>query len=123
MKKSKIKLIKKITMLLVVTLLIYIGIKLFPWFKELQTIDGRQAFRLELENLGIKGVFILLFLIVAKIVIIFLPGEPLEIIIFIIISEKTKTNTPKIKKTKNEVVKKVLNNLLTSGKRYYSLLK
>lgn len=80
MKKSKIKLIKKITMLLVVTLLIYIGIKLFPWFKELQTIDGRQAFRLELENLGIKGVFILLFLIVAKIIIIFLPGEPLEII-------------------------------------------
>lgn len=80
MKKSRVKIIKTTVFILVVILLIYLGIKMFPWFQELKTIEGREAFKSELESLGIKGVFTLLFLIVAKIVIIFLPGEPLEIV-------------------------------------------
>lgn len=80
MKKSRIQIIKTIVFILVVILLIYLGVKMFPWFQELKTVEGREAFKIELENLGIKGIFTLLFLIVAKIVIVFLPGEPLEIV-------------------------------------------
>lgn len=80
LKVSRTKVVKTIVFFIVLILLVYLGIKLFPWFQELKTQEGRNAFKVELEGLGIKGIFALLFLIIAKIVIVFLPGEPLEIV-------------------------------------------
>lgn len=77
---KKHKIIK--ILILIITILIFIGliIYLFPLMKELSTQEGQLAFKERIVNLGVKGFLILFMLQLAQIVLVVLPGEPLEIL-------------------------------------------
>lgn len=80
MEKNKIKLFREI---IAIGILILFGIgiiKLIPTFVSLATEEGRNGFESKIENLGIKGVILIIALEVSKIILVFLPGEPIELL-------------------------------------------
>ena len=76
----KVKIFKIILLILVVVLLIYLTIKLMPIFKNLATEDGREIFHQEINSLGYRGVLVIVGLMIVQIFLMFLPGEPVEIL-------------------------------------------
>jgi len=79
-KEKKIKMFKLIILTLIVVLFIFIIIELFPIFKDLSTEEGRLKFKGNIDSLGIKGIFEILGLILAQVLIAILPGEPIELL-------------------------------------------
>lgn len=55
MKKEHIKIIRKIAFILVAILFVIITIYMFPMFKNLSTVEGRNLTKTYLENLGVFG--------------------------------------------------------------------
>lgn len=81
MKKSnKIKILKVIIFIIAISLIVGIIIYLAPLIKDLTTSEGRINFKEEIDSLGIYGILVLAGLQLAQIVLIILPGEPLEIL-------------------------------------------
>ena len=83
MKNLKIKkeqVLKLIMLALVILILIYITIKIFPLFKDISTEEGRIKFQQEIGGLGVKGVFVIIGLMLAQIFLAILPGEPVEML-------------------------------------------
>lgn len=81
MKRSqKIKWGKRIATLCVILILIGICIYLFPLIKDISTTEGQIKFKEEVDQLGIWGILLLFGLQVAQIMLVVLPGEPLEIL-------------------------------------------
>lgn len=81
MKKSnKIKILKVIIFIIAISLIVGIIIYLAPLIKDLTTSEGRMNFKEEIDSLGIYGILVLAGLQLAQIVLIILPGEPLEIL-------------------------------------------
>lgn len=72
--------LKIVIILAVVTFFVYFTIELFPLFKDLLTAEGRENFKVTIDSLGIKGVFLLIGLMCAQILFPILPGEPVEIL-------------------------------------------
>ena len=72
--------LKILIILVVVTFFVYFTMQLFPLFKELLTAEGRENFKVTINSLGIKGVFLLIGLMCAQILLPILPGEPVEIL-------------------------------------------
>ncbi len=72
--------LKILIILVVVTFFVYFTMQLFPLFKELLTAEGRENFKVTIDSLGIKGVFLLIGLMCAQILLPILPGEPVEIL-------------------------------------------
>lgn len=80
MTEKKIKTFRIIIFIITILLLIGLTIYLFPIMTKLLTNEGMEAFRAEIENNGITGIFILLGLQMTQILIPILPGEPIEIL-------------------------------------------
>lgn len=81
MKKSnKIKILKVIIFIIAISLIVGIIIYLAPLIKDLTTSEGRINFKEEIDSLGIYGILVLTGLQLAQIILIILPGEPLEIL-------------------------------------------
>ena len=78
MSKKSFKYIKLIILAIVLILLIFITIKLFPFFINLSTEEGRIDFNNQVESMGAFGVFAILGLQSLQILAAFLPGEPIE---------------------------------------------
>ncbi len=78
MKKEQI--LKIVSLILVIGLLIFLAIEVAPLFKNIATEQGRIEFKEEIENMGIKGIFIIIGLMIAQIFLVVLPGEPVEIL-------------------------------------------
>lgn len=78
MKKEQI--LKIGSLILVIALLIFLTIEVAPLFKNIATEQGRIEFKEEIENMGIKGIFIIIGLMIAQIFLVVLPGEPVEIL-------------------------------------------
>lgn len=78
--KKKIKIFKIIISIITILLLIGLTLYLFPIISKLFTEAGRESFKVEIENNGTMGVFILLGLQMAQIFLPILPGEPIEIL-------------------------------------------
>lgn len=76
----KVKIFKVILLILVVALLIYLTIKLMPIFQSLTTEAGRENFHQEINSLGYRGVLVIIGLMVIQIFLMFLPGEPVEVL-------------------------------------------
>ncbi len=77
---KKHKIIKILILILVVAVFVGLIIYLIPLMKDISTIEGQIAFKEKIEDLGIKGIFVLFFLQLAQIVLVVLPGEPLEVL-------------------------------------------
>lgn len=80
MKDAKIKIIRKIVVIVVLILFIFGFIKIFPIFKNLTTEEGRMAFEAQIQNWGLKGAAYIVLLEICKIILVFLPGEPIELV-------------------------------------------
>lgn len=79
-KKNIIKFIKIISLILIVIAFIGLIVYFFPLMKNLSTREGQVAFKEKIQSTGIYGFLTLLGLQVAQILLVIIPGEPLEII-------------------------------------------
>lgn len=80
MEEKKIKIIRKIITIIVLVLFIAFFVKMLPQFMNLTTEEGRKAFQENTEALGVKGLLSILTLEICKIILVFLPGEPIELV-------------------------------------------
>lgn len=78
--ESKTKILKKIIFIVIIVFIVFGLIKIFPIFRSLASEDGRIKFENEIHELGLKGPLYLIGLEVAKIILVFLPGEPIELL-------------------------------------------
>ena len=71
----------KVTLLIAV-IVIFIGaiIYLMPIMKEISTKEGQMMFKEKIDALGISGILLLFVLQLAQIVLVILPGEPIEVL-------------------------------------------
>lgn len=79
-KKNVVKFTKIILLILVIMAFIGIIVYLFPVMKNLSTHEGQVEFKEKIQNTGVLGFLTLLGLQVAQILLVILPGEPLEIL-------------------------------------------
>ena len=79
-KEKKFKIVKWICTILVVAVFVGLIIYLFPIMKNLSTEEGQIAFKEMINSSGIYGFFVLFGLQVAQIMLVVLPGEPLEVL-------------------------------------------
>lgn len=81
MEQTKKHKVIKIMLLIIVTA-IFVGliIYLIPLMKEISTKEGQLAFKQKIDDLGIWGILLLFALQLAQIVLVILPGEPLEVL-------------------------------------------
>jgi uncharacterized membrane protein YdjX (TVP38/TMEM64 family) len=79
-KEKNIKILKILISIVVIAILIILAIELFPLMRHLSTKQGQLEFKYKIENLGILGFFMLFGLQMAQILLIILPGEPLEVL-------------------------------------------
>ena len=79
-KQKKFQIIKIIITVLIIAVFTAIVIYLFPIIKNLSTPEGQVEFQEKIQNTGWYGFLILFGLQVAQILLVVLPGEPLEIL-------------------------------------------
>ena len=77
---NKRKIIKLIVFIILLGLFGFIIYKLFPFFWNLKTPEGRDNFSNEIKNLGTNGPIAIISLAICKTALIFLPSEPIELI-------------------------------------------
>lgn len=77
--KNKKKIIKIIVTVLSIVICIGLIIYLFPMMKGLLTQEGRIAFKEKLDKMGMGKFWVLLALEFAQVLLVVIPGEPLEI--------------------------------------------
>ena len=80
MKQKTLKRLRKILFFIVIIIFLIIIIKLFPIFKGLTTMEGRASFSSRIDELGCLGPFAIIAMAICKVVVIFLPGEPIELL-------------------------------------------
>ena len=80
MEKEKIKKTRKLIFFLLLLVFIFVVIKLMPLFTSLATIEGRAKFGVQIKSLGIVGAAQILLLEICKVVVVFLPAEPIELL-------------------------------------------
>lgn len=76
----KNKIIKALLLTFSILLIIRVILYLFPFIINLSTHEGQLAFKNEIDNLGVWGIIVLFMLQLLQIVLVVLPGEPLEIL-------------------------------------------
>lgn len=80
MEEKNRKIIRYIIGIVLLIVLIICFFKLLPTFLNLTTEEGRIEFEKQIENLGIKGAIFIIALEISKIILVFLPGEPIELL-------------------------------------------
>ena len=77
--KNKKKLIKVVLTLASIALFVGLIIYLFPTMKGIVTAEGRETFKEKLDSMGMGKFWVMFALQIAQILLVVLPGEPLEI--------------------------------------------
>lgn len=75
--KKYLKIIIGIIVIIVLAIFVW---KLKPFIKELSTTEGQIAFKEKVNSLGFKGFLLLFGLQIAQILLVIIPGEPLEVL-------------------------------------------
>lgn len=78
--KFLFNIIKLISLLIVIAILIYATIKLYPFFKNINSTEGRLELKTTIDSLGFKGILLVILLVIVQLLLAFIPGEPVEII-------------------------------------------
>ena len=79
-KKDIIKLIRILIAIAIVIILAIFLWNLFPFMKNLSTIDGQIAFKEKIDSMGFRGVLLLFGLQILQVILVVLPGEPFEVL-------------------------------------------
>ena len=77
---NKIKILKIITLIIVVAILIVATIQMIPIMKQINTPEGQAQFKEKVSESSFKGVLMIFGLEVAQVLLAVLPGEPIEIL-------------------------------------------
>ena len=77
--KKSIKVLRALAGIAVLFIVVYALVKLIPLFANISTEEGRLEIKRTLDNHGAGSIFIVMFLQIAKIFLVVLPGEPIEI--------------------------------------------
>ncbi len=80
MKNNKMKIFKVFIFILILLIMSIITIKVFPIFKNIATEEGRNEFKVNIENAGYQGVLMIFGLMFTQIFFPILPGEPVELL-------------------------------------------
>lgn len=80
MNSNKMKVFKELMVILIFTLIAGIIIYILPVLKDLNTEIGKAAFRDKVNSSGFLGLLWLFGIQVAQIFLIFVPGEPIEVL-------------------------------------------
>ena len=79
-KSKKVKIFKFIVFCIFLVLLGILTVKFYPFFRDISTIEGQEAFKTEIESMGFAGMLLLATLQFSQIFLVVLPGEPFEIL-------------------------------------------
>lgn len=79
-KKNKIKIIKSITLIAIVSILLIATTYMVPIIKQLDTPEGQAQFKEKIQQSGMIGPLILFGLEIAQVLLAILPGEPIEVL-------------------------------------------
>jgi len=79
-KSKRIKFLKLLVFTITIFSIIAIILYLFPTISKILTTQGQQDFKEKIDSLGIFGGLILFGLQLAQVVLVILPGEPIEIL-------------------------------------------
>lgn len=81
MKKiNKAKIIKILTLIIILAILVTATIYMMPIMKQINTPEGQNEFKEKITSSGIIGMLILFGLELAQVVLAILPGEPVELL-------------------------------------------
>lgn len=80
MKDKKVKIFKILLFVVIICTLTLIVIRMWPFMENISSRAGQEAFRDELQSMGIKGLFTMVALQIAQIFLVVLPGEPFEVL-------------------------------------------
>lgn len=80
MSNKSSRILKIVILVAVILLLVILSIELLPLFKNITTPEGREEIEYTLKDMGWKGVFALLGLMIAQVLVAILPGEPVELL-------------------------------------------
>jgi uncharacterized membrane protein YdjX (TVP38/TMEM64 family) len=80
LKQKNIKILRGLILVIVLLTFAFIIWKLFPIFKSLVTEEGRNSFSTQIANLTWKGPLIIIGMSICKVLVVFLPGEPIELL-------------------------------------------
>ena len=79
-RKSKVKIFKIILLVLVIAIMVGAIIYLFPLFKNISTPEGQLEFKQKIQESGFIGFLMLFGLQFAQVLLIIIPGEPIDIL-------------------------------------------
>lgn len=77
---EKEKILKIVALIIVISVLVFLTMQLFPLFQGLSSEEGRISFKNKIEGLGVKGILAIIGLMFAQVFLAILPGEPVEIL-------------------------------------------
>ncbi len=77
---NKAKILKIIFSIIVITIIVALIVYLMPIMKNLTTTEGQAKFKDTIQNAGIVGMLMIFGLQVAQIILVVIPGEPLEFV-------------------------------------------
>lgn len=80
MKEKKLKIMRSISLIIIIIFLGYLTLQLLPIFEKISTEAGRIEVKTTVESLGLKGALMIIGLMVSQILLPILPGEPVEIL-------------------------------------------
>lgn len=78
--KKRIRVFKFLLVILLVLFITYSTIELSPLIIKLTNESTREQAKIEIANMGVKGVFIVVLMQIIQIVVAVIPGQPMEII-------------------------------------------
>ena len=80
MNQKNSKILKIIILIAVILLLVILSIELLPLFKNITTEQGRLEIKATIDDMGWRGAFAIIGLMIAQIFLAMLPGEPVELL-------------------------------------------
>ncbi len=79
-KQNKVEFIKFVGFAVIIVILTFVTIKLFPHMLSLKDESGREAFQNYIHAKGVYGILILIGVQMLQVILAFIPGEPIEVL-------------------------------------------
>ena len=79
-KKDLVKILRILIAVAIVVILAFFLWSLFPFIKNLSTIQGQEDFKAKIDSMGFRGLLLLFGLQILQILLVVLPGEPFEVL-------------------------------------------
>ena len=78
--KKKIKIFKIILLIIAICLIVGMIMYMFPIINQLLTENGKKEYKEKVKKAGMGGIFMIFGLELIKVFLVFIPGEPIEIV-------------------------------------------